>query len=278
MRKNVKGFSVVEAVIILVVVAVLGLSGWWFLQRRSNTDNSQNNNETSKEETSSNVNWSFDGEKWSSSEAPPACDDPLSIPSPVDISKATGILYPGQYRGGNYKPHGGFRFDSSTNADITVTAPFDSVVIKGSRYIERDEVQYMFVLTTSCGIMYRFDHLLTLSAAFQALADTLPAAKVDDSRTTDFTSPPKVKAGDIIATAVGFKNTGNVAVDFGVYDLRQKNKAYESDSWKAEHSNDMEAAPYGICWLNYLAGSAKDVALELPGADGQAGKTSDYCE
>ena len=48
--------------------------------------------------------WTYQGGE------PPACPEPLEIPAPVDVHRATSILYPGQTRG-EYKPHGGFRFD-----------------------------------------------------------------------------------------------------------------------------------------------------------------------
>ena len=49
------------------------------------------------------------------------CPDPFVFQLPIDINKATSVLYPGQIRGGDYKAHGGFRFDKSLPNEITVT-------------------------------------------------------------------------------------------------------------------------------------------------------------
>lgn len=223
-----------------------------------------------------NVSWSFNGSTWQSSGTPPACPSPLAITSPVNLSLASAILYPGQTRGGNYKPHGGFRFDGAKNADVTVRAPMDGIVTNASRYIEQGETQHLFTFINPCGVAFRFDHLLTLSPAMQAIADTLPAAQVDDSRTTIVTSGASVKAGDVIATAVGFKNTSNVSVDFGLYDLRSTNTASQNASYASSH--DAELAQHALCWLNILPAADAATAKSLPAGDQTAGKTSDYCQ
>ena len=51
-----------------------------------------------------------------------SCPTPL-LQTPVDLSKVTSILYPGQERGGNYKAHGGFGFDNATDNLVTVKIP-----------------------------------------------------------------------------------------------------------------------------------------------------------
>lgn len=276
MRNDNRGFAHVLILVIVLVAAVTGVAAWRVFGSEKTAETVDSG--VTEESSESSVSWSMNGSEWKASGTPPNCAEPLTLTSPVDIDKATAILYPGQYRGSNYKPHGGFRFEGSVNEDITVTVPQDSTVYKASRYIEQGEVQYLFVLISPCGIMYKFDHLLTLSPAFQALADKLPVAEVDNSQTTNFDPSPTVSAGDVIATAVGFKKTNNVSVDFGVYDLRSRNASYESDSWKAEHQEDNEYAPYGICWLDYLESDDSAFAKSLPGGDGQNGKTSDYCD
>lgn len=228
---------------------------------------------------SAQVRWDdFGGSNgWKARSTPPACSNPLGLQMPVDIKKATGILYPGQYRGGNYKPHGGFRFDNNKNNNITVKIPLDGSLIRASRYIESGEIQYFFIFVSDCGIMYRFDHLLTLTAKFQRIANTLPAPKKDDSRTTDFSNPITVKKGEILATAVGFVKTKNVGLDFGLFDLRQKNVASRNTSWARLHASD-STAPYGLCWLDMFSASENKKLRALPGADGKSGKKSDYCK
>lgn len=277
MRKNNHGFAHVLILVAVLVIAVAGVAAWRVIATEKKSANTIDPGVT-VESSENSVRWSMNGSEWEASGSPPNCSDPLSIATPVDISKATAILYPGQYRGSDYKPHGGFRFDGAANGDITVTVPQDSVVYKGSRYIQQGEVQYLFVLIAPCGIMYKFDHLLTLSEQFQALADKLPEAEVDNSATTNFEPAPKVSAGDVIATAVGFKKNNNVSVDFGVYDLRKKNSISNDSDWKEMHPNESEYGEHGICWLDFLENDASAVAKSLPGGDSQNSKTSDYCD
>ncbi len=220
--------------------------------------------------------WMWSGTVWQASSTPAACATPITFKAPADLSKATAVLYPGQTRGGNYKPHGGLRFDGVKNNAITVSVPMDAYVVDGSRYIEAGETQYMFDFEVACGLRYRFDHLLTLSPAFQALADTLPAAKVDDSRTTNFSTALAVKAGDPIATAVGFSKTSNVSFDWGVYDLRAKNTASTDATWVAAH--DAQLAHYGVCWFDMLSTADEATVRALPAGDSTSGKTSDFCK
>jgi hypothetical protein len=219
------------------------------------------------------VTWSF-GTSWQPSGTPPECPSPLVLRTPVDLSIVTSILYPGQVRG-EYKPHGGFRLDgtSQTN-EATVIAPLDGVVYSGSRYLEEGEVQYIFDVIHPCGIMYRFDHLLDLSPRFQALAELLPAPRPDDSRGTRIPGLQTVAQGDVVATAVGHRSSRNIGFDWGVYDLRSQNVAASDPAWLSAHPG--EQAPYAICWLDFLgADSAR--ARSLPAGDQTMGSTSDYC-
>jgi hypothetical protein len=283
MSSNRKLFLFV-AIPLIMIFAGLAV----FLMRDRSTTSQQTTNNSSatgasKTEsitsaTASSVSWSFDGSAWRASGKAPTCSDPLALKTPVDLTKATAVLYPGQTRGGNYKPHGGFIFNGSNNADITVTAPMDAVISKASRYIEQGETQYLFVLTAPCGISYRFDHLLTLSDAFQKVADGLPAAAVDDSRTTAIDPPIAVKAGDTVATAVGFTKTKNVSVDFGVYDLRKTNGVTPNTTWASLFNQDKESAPYGVCWFDVLSAVDGATVRALPAGDQTNGKMSDYCK
>ncbi len=270
-----KGFSAVEAIIILAVVAALGVGAYFVFARQKNNNSQSGKTAESSQTQQANVQWSFTGTEWRASAEPPACSNPL-LKSPVDVSVATSILYPGQTRGGQYKPHGGFRFDRNADNSVAVRAPMNAELVKGSRYIEGGEVQYLFEFVNSCGIKYRFDHLLTLSPQLQTIADTLPPAKPDDSRTTNL-SGTTVKAGDLLATEVGFAKTTNVAVDFGVYDLRQPNQISKNASWAAAHPNK-EADSYGVCWLDLLPEPDKTTVKKLPAGDQASGSKSDYCD
>lgn len=194
-----------------------------------------------------------------------ACSEPLILQTPVDLNKVTSILYPGQERSGDFKPHGGFRFDASKNDDIEVRAAMDAVISEASHYIEQDEVQYLFDFQNPCGIRYRFDHLLVLSPKLAKIAEGLPKPKENDSRTTHIDPEVNVTKGEVIATSVGLKNTRNVFVDFGVYDMRGKGK-FQNPSGSA------------ICWFDLLP--PEDVARikSLPAADSISGSKSAYCK
>jgi hypothetical protein len=220
------------------------------------------------------VTWNFNGTDWSAAGTAPACGAPLTFPTAIDISRATALLYPGQIRGGNYKPHGGFLFPTFTNASVTVTVPMAGYVYRGVRYIEDGEVQYLFDIINPCGVMHRFDHLLTLSTRFAALANQLPPATTS-SMTTFFAGREEVAAGDVIATGVGHLSTGNTGVDWGVYDLRQRNAASTNAAWFAAHSGEL--APFAICWLDNLSNGDAARARALPAGDFLMGATSDYC-
>jgi hypothetical protein len=207
-----------------------------------------------------------------------------ALVTPIDVMSVTAVLYPGQVRGGDYKPHGGFRMDNAMNNLVNVKAPLDAEVISASRYLEQGEVQYLFEFKTDCGLQFRFDHLQTLSTKLQAIAEKLPVAKVDDSRTTAVTGKISVTAGEIIATAVGIKksldasNRPNVGFDFGLYDTRQKNEASKNPKWVAAHQDDGDQAMYAVCWFDWLPASDAVILKALPGGDGQSGKMSDYCK
>ena len=201
-----------------------------------------------------------------------SCPTPL-LQTPVDLSKVTSILYPGQERGGNYKAHGGFGFDNATDNLVTVTIPLNGKVNRVVRYREMGEIQYLFEFDGDCGVSFRFDHLRKLTPKFEAIVNAFPIK--EDTR-TDLVSPPvAVKVGEVIATEVGFLN--NVSVDFGVYDMRQKNEASKDPAWASAHSQ-YPADSYGICWLNSLPQADSAVVNLLPGRDGKFEKKSDYCK
>lgn len=222
-----------------------------------------------------------------------SCPDPFVFAIPIDLNNVTSVLYPGQLRGGEFKAHGGFRFDSSRPGEITVHVPYDAKVIAGARYQVNGEIQYAFDFEHSCGIRYRFGHLLTLSPKFQAIAGKFPLPKGLDSRTTQVYPPIEVKQGEVIATAVGLTKGGpdinsghNTFVDWGVYDYRQQNEASKDPNWITAHSEDpnwaqyynSETYRYAVCWFDWIAPENKAKVLSLPSSDGQSGKTSDYCK
>lgn len=224
------------------------------------------------------VTWSYNGTTWNASSTPPDCPTPLTLTAPADLSQATAVLYPGQTRGGNYKPHGGFRFDNAASTAIPVYLALDATLVRGSRYIEAGETQVMLDFVHSCGYWLRYDHLLTLTTDFQQLVDAeLPAAKPDASQTTNFSSPTTFKAGTQIATDIGFAKTNNYAFDFGVYNLRAANTASTKPAFQQKVGSMTELSNFGVCWLDMFSAGDNALVAALPGS-GTEGTTSDYCE
>lgn len=181
-----------------------------------------------------------------------------TLQPPVDISKVDSVLYPGQYRGGDYKKHGGFRLDGQSDNTVTITAPIDAKLAKAGRYIEQGEIQYILYFKTDCGLTYRFDHLLTLTPKIQSVMEQQPEAKISQSNFYPVRSKVEVQAGETIATAVGFtqgEHGPNVSFDFGVYNQDQ-----------------------GLCWLDLLPPDDATKLRMLPGGDHESGKQSDYCK
>lgn len=263
MKKYQSGFSVVEAVIIIVVLGLIGGAGWVVTHKNKSQPKANNSaNSTASNQTAST-----------------SCPDPV-LKTPVDVSKVTSVLYPGQTRGGQYKPHGGFRLDNSSNDAVEVKSPMDAKLVDGARYIEQNEHQILLDFKSDCGVNFRFDHLLTLSSKLQAEVDKLPAPKQDDSRTTNFQNQISVKAGEVIATGVGFPQTHNVAFDFGVYDTRQQNAASKDSAYVAVHPDldNNDQLKYAVCWFDYLSSSDAQTLKALPAGDPTSGKNSDYCK
>jgi len=267
--------SVTSTRVFLFVFCVLPLSGLLFgcgsggTESRSPTSPSEGLTRLFK------IDWVYSGQAWKPSGEPPSCANPLIFVTPVTLSEVTSILYPGQTRGGWYKPHGGFRFDGpSETGEITTLAPMTSTVYRGGRYVMNGEIQYTFDFINACGILHRLDHLRGLSPRFQRIADSLPTAVPGDSRTFPVASGQNISAGETIATSVGF-GSGNFFLDWGVYDLRERNKASTNATWLAQHPGELAA--YAICWLDHLAPGDGVIIRALPAADSRSGASSDYC-
>lgn len=262
MRRDQNGFAHLAVILTLVLVIAVCWTGYYVATKNKKAGSSHPASTASEKTNTSS-----------------SCPDPI-LQSPVDIAKVTSVLYPGQARGGQYKPHGGFRLDNSNNDAVEVRAPMDAKLVDGSRYIEQNEHQFLLDFKSDCGVDFRFDHLLTLSPKLQAEVDKLPTPQKDDSRTTNFKRQISVKAGEVIATAVGFPQTHNVSFDFGVYDTRQPNDASKESAYMAAHPdvNNNNQLKYAVCWFDYLPKSDATKLKALPAADQNAGKTSDYCK
>lgn len=283
LNKNQRGFGIVELIVILLAIGGLVVIGSYVMSRQS-PDNSSPQTSTSNGGVGSNGNnnvvlWRFDEKRqaYVASGTPPVCPTPLFSKSPVDTTMATSVLYPGQYRGMNYKPHGGFAFDNSKPGDVKVVMPMDGELTGLVRYIEAGEIQYKVSFTNNCGISFYFDHLYTLSPALMAIAETTPEPKVDDTRSDPLTTSITLKTGDVIATAVGHPKTNNTGMDFGVLDLHSTNEISKNPDWKALHQQLTASEWYGICWFEQLPIADAERVKSLPSRDQKSGTRSDYC-
>ncbi len=226
--------------------------------------------------------WRFDGQQWRRPvQGIPSCPDPLLTQSPVDLNRATSILYPGQYRGTDYKGHGGFHFSTSKNSEISVKLPMEARLTEASRYTINGDVQYLLTFINDCGLAVRFDHLLTLSPTFESIVGKLPLHGESDSRGVAVVNRPLFPAGTLVATAVGVPSLNNVGVDFGLYDLRQPNKISQNPKWLEIHKDELELNAYGICWFDLLPADDRQLMAAFERSYlkdyGRDRAVSDYC-
>ena len=114
----------------------------------------------------------------------PECLETFSFPSPVDITLASGVLYPGQLRSDDYKPHGGFRFDTLSSNALDVYAPFDASLIQVAQHLEGSEIQYTLYFIHDCGLVYKLDHLLKLTPEYEKIMESIPMGGQEDTRTS----------------------------------------------------------------------------------------------
>jgi hypothetical protein len=268
-RTRQSGFHLILIVIVLVVIGIIAALGFVWFKNRDASNGSGSSASTSTDTKS--VQWMFDEKalRWVvQSGKAPQCKDPFVFDqTPIDISQATSLLMPGSYRGFSYKPHGGFRLDTSVDGAVEVKMPVDATLVALTRYYEGTPptLQYLLTFETDCGIAFRFDHLYTLSPAFQAIAETTPEPKIDDTRTDPnlpFTRT-KFKAGDTIATKIGFPATRNFGFDFGVYDYRERNEISKNATWAAIHTMYPSTEWYARCWFNLLPEADAAKAKEL---------------
>ncbi|HET9412131.1 MAG TPA: prepilin-type N-terminal cleavage/methylation domain-containing protein [Candidatus Saccharimonadales bacterium] len=278
MRKNQGGFSIVEILIVFVILGVIGFIGWRILDNPKQSDPQVQNPNTNP--IPDKLIWQQTADGWRATETPPACPSQPMLTPPTDLSKVTSMLYPGQTRGGNYKPHGGFRFDNAADNAVMVTAPIDGFIVKGTQYLAEgeNEIQYGFDIMNNCGIMYRVGHLRELPANLQKIADTFPAATTS-SQNHPVNPVVFVKKGDTLATKVGIISNKNTFFDWGVYDFRQTNEASKSPAYQSGHSQDKELSWHAVCWLkDWLPASDAATIAKLPAGDPASGKNSDYCK
>lgn len=277
---------------ILSVLTVFAVVGFFVFSQKNigELSNEESSVENINENSSNNVvennspqteeaiwSFNFDNQEWEVLGNPPECPNPLLINSPVDVSLASSILYPGQVRGGDYKPHGGFRFDGLENNEVDVYAPINASIFKAARHLESGEVQYVLYLINDCGIMYKLDHLRELTPKFEDILNKIPMGEEGDSRTTEINPRIFVEEGEHIAVKVGIESNKNVFFDFGLYDLRKKNGVNYDSEFRSKYQGVEEYSVHALCWLDNLNEPDKTIVKNLSGADGVSGKESDYC-
>ena len=280
------GFHVIGLMLLILVLVVIGFAGLKVLNQEKQPANGSTQPDAS--DGKGLVKWAFNQNelKWFTQVgAAPKCQEPFTFDhSPADLSKIMVIGMPGAYRGYNYKPHGGMRLASTDSGNIDIKMPTDATLTGITRYYEGNpaELQYLLSFETDCGIAFRFDHIYALSPAFQAIAETTPAPKENDTR-----GDPNIpfartafKSGDLIATAVGFPRIKNFGFDFGVYDYRNRNEISKNQQWAGIHNAYQATEWYGACWLDMLPSADKARAKELAFVVINPAKPniiSDYC-
>lgn len=285
-KQKQNGFAHIGLFIIVVfVIVVIGFIAWRVFGANKNTNQTPYTTGTpTPEETASasspapQLMWQQGEGGWRSTQTPPACPEQPMMHMPADISKVTAVLYPGQTRGGNYKPHGGFRFDGTANNKVKVTAPTDGFIVRGGNYIAEGEIQYTFDIMHNCGVMYRVGHFRELPDNLKKIADTWPAPKEGDSRTEQVNPAVYVKRGEVLATSVGIVGAQNTFFDWGVYDYRQQNSASQSTAYQQAHIQDKELSWHAVCWFDWLPAADSEKLTALPAGDPTSGKNSDYCQ
>lgn len=272
----------------MVAVGLLGFVGYRVYSARGQQDTSQPNHSTGNKQDET-VKWAFNQDKlewFAETGTPPDCKQPFVFDqTPVDLAQIQVISLPGAYRGYNYKPHGGMRLNSSDSGKIEVKMPVDATLVGLKRYYEGSpaEIQYLLTFETDCGIAFRFDHLYALTPEFQKIAETTPEPKKDDTSSdpnTPFTRK-QFKAGDVIATEVGFPRIKNFGFDFGVYDYRNRNEISKNAQWAAIHNQYQATEWFGACWINQLPNKdiakAKELAFVIINP-ARPNIISDYCD
>lgn len=276
---------VLLACIVLICIFAIG---WKVSQNQPTDDTSQSRplpvatDAGSQPDNKQLAGWTVDGGPGSTwrytGGTPPRCPQPILAKSPSDMSRATDIGLPGQYRGTHYKAHGGVRFDGSEATDITVQLPLDATLVGLKRYFEADELQYLLEFEHPCGIRIRFDHVAVSTPQFQAIAETTPAPTADTrSVPTPELFGQKFTAGTQVASAVGMPKANNIGYDFGVYDIRQPNAVSRNSTWADLHRDESSYAYYGVCWIPMLPSAQAKQLRSLYGSNPTNTYISDYC-
>lgn len=213
---------------------------------------------------------------WLPNAPPPKCASLPFSHSPIDTRLVTAVFYPGQYRGQAYNANGSFEFDNASGNEVKVVLPFDAKLARLSSYIENGDPQYSLFFVNPCGLAVKFDHLLTPSPKFTKVIQKLRPSATVGAGSVPVIPPIKVKAGQLVATAVGIPSERNVGFDFGLYDLRAQNEISKNTIWTYYHQTFKSTEWFGVCWFNLLPKADAASVQNLLQADPTA--RSDYCQ
>jgi len=277
-RKVSQGFHIGILIVIIAILGIITALAFVFFNSQTNSD-----------KTSESVTWAYDESKqewYAQSGVATICKDPFTFDiTPVDLSKVIAVGMPGAYRGYSYKPHGGFRLTDESQGKVDVKLPIDATLVGLSRYYEGEPatLQYLLTFETDCGIAFRFDHLYTLTPRFQEIADTTPEPKLNDTRVDPNITFDRAdfKAGEIVATEIGFPAQRNYGFDFGVYDYRSRNNISQDKEWAKLHNQYQSQEWYGRCWVGMLPGADTETARSLSLVvinPARPNIVSDYCD
>ena len=230
--------------------------------------------------------WADGWKKVGSSPPCPADLSTLFARPPFDIGDVTSIVRPGYLNPhSGYKPHAHVRYSpSDADGRQVIYAPADGWLYAAGLYREaftpgNDQVILDFF--TECGVMWRFDHLRQGHLS-PAIAEAIKSIPLREDSQTRFITPVRVKAGDILATAVGATNCDvtrpvcippggpNYFFDFGVYDPRQLNEISRSDPSFLANAQGESRKGIGLCWIDLFPASKAAIEAKAEG-------TSDYC-
>lgn len=284
-----RGFSVFELLISIVLLAALAGAGYFVLTRQnSNNARTERGSHLAQSGSSNAVVWAFDEQKqeWFVQRGKaPKCEKDFEY-SPVEFTELEAVLLPGQYRGYNYKSHGGLGMRAESVGQVEVKMPLDGTITGLTRYLEGPDggaLQYLVTFVNDCGLEMKFDHLAALSPRLQAIAETRPPAKLNDTRSDPNNQPaPEIfEAGEVIATVVGNPSMQSYGFDFGVLDYRERNPISRNKTWAGLHDTYSASEWYGICWFDMLPGDDAATAKALSERVINPNKpnvVSDYCE
>ena len=244
-------------------------------------------NQTNKKESKTSAkttlnNWQINKDKaWQSSSSPVACGplEELFHKFPINLSILTQFARPGRATTmGNepiYIAHGALRADNTPHNQISVQFPAAGFSLYAANrrienYIDSTEEQVKLEFIHPCGVLIRLDHLAQMTERWSNIIKDVPVTS--NSRVTFFPQQTYfVTEGEVIANGIG--HASNTYLDFGVYDLRQKNKIanYIAEDWPAYKGS----ADHGVCWPSLFNIEIESLLYSLPAG---AVATSDFCD